>query len=55
MISESESGQNIMAGTELEKIKLFDFYRNWTMINPDIMLNIISTPLAGWAGWPENY
>ena len=32
MISESESGQNIIAGTELEKIKLFDFYRNRTML-----------------------
>ena len=40
MISESESGQNIMAGTELEKIKLFDFYRNWTM-----MLILVSAKL----------
>ena len=40
MISESESGQNIMAGTELEKLKLFDFYRNWTM-----MLILVSAKL----------
>ena len=43
MISESESGQNIIAGTELEKIKLFDFYRNRTMlilVSAELDLNI---------------
>ena len=35
---------------ELDQTQV-DFYRNWTMINPDIMLNIIPAR----AGWPENY